>query len=114
MAEQTAAHLREGFQSGRCVGQLPGVMQLAAELAVSNHTVRAALKMLEQEGWLEDCGAGRRRRIVANQLREPSRRSLRIGILLDEPFEDAGFRTVKILLGGTLCDRGSGTHLRLQ
>jgi DNA-binding LacI/PurR family transcriptional regulator len=99
LAEQTAAHLREGFQSGRWAGQLPGVTQLADELAVSKHVLRAALKLLETEGWLEDCGAGRPRRILANPSGETSRRSLRIGVLLDEPFEKAGFRTVRILLG---------------
>jgi DNA-binding transcriptional MocR family regulator len=54
LAEQIAVHLREGFQSGRWVGQLPGAPQLANELRVSNQTVRAALKRLEAEGWLED------------------------------------------------------------
>jgi DNA-binding LacI/PurR family transcriptional regulator len=108
LAEQTAAHLREGFQSGRWAGQLPGVHQLAGELAVSNHTVRTALKMLEQEGWLEDCGSGRRRRIVANQLREQSRRSLRIGVMLYDPFEGADARSIKILLGIRIAIEAAG------
>jgi DNA-binding LacI/PurR family transcriptional regulator len=85
LVEQTAAHLREGFQSGRWVGQLPGVLQLADELVVSKHLVRSALKILEGEGWIEDCGAGRRRRIVPPRDVTPVRRTLRIGILPDSP-----------------------------
>jgi hypothetical protein len=37
LVEQTAAHLREGFVSGRWTGHLPGVLQLAEELVVSKH-----------------------------------------------------------------------------
>jgi DNA-binding LacI/PurR family transcriptional regulator len=99
LAEQTAAHLREGFQTGRWVGLLPGVPQLANELLVSNQTVRTALKLLEAEGWLEDRGAGRRRRIVAEQVKKPDRRTLRIGIMLHVPLEKNDAMSLKVLLG---------------
>jgi DNA-binding LacI/PurR family transcriptional regulator len=99
LVEQTAAHLREGFQSGRWVGQLPGVLQLAEELVVSKHIVRSALKVLEEEGWLEDCGAGRRRKIVPDQVKKATRRPLRIGMLLYVPLEEDDAQTVTILLG---------------
>lgn len=98
LAEQTAAHLREGFQSGRWGGRLPGVLQLADELAVSKHVVRAALKILEEEGWIEDCGAGRRRRILARPNAKPGRRTLRIGIMLHTPLEKDDALTAMILL----------------
>ena len=58
LVEQTALHLREGFQSGRWAAQLPGVVPLAEELLVSKDVLRAALKLLEEEGWIEDGGAG--------------------------------------------------------
>ena len=50
VAEQVAAHLREGLRQGHWAGSLPGVARLAAELEVSTNTVQAALRMLESEG----------------------------------------------------------------
>ena len=99
LVEQTALHLREGFQNGRWAGQLPGVVPLAEELLVSKDVLRAALKLLEEEGWIEDGGAGRRRRIVAVRIEKPARRSLRIGIMLHTPLEKDDALTVMILLG---------------
>jgi DNA-binding LacI/PurR family transcriptional regulator len=99
LAEQAAAHLRGGFQSGRWVGQLPGVPQLANELLVSSQTVRAALKMLEAQGWLEDRGAGRRRKIVPQRDATPARRTLRIGFMPYVPLVEEDVLTTSILLG---------------
>ena len=45
LVEQTAAHLREGFQSGRWAGLLPGVVPLAEELMVSKDIAREALNL---------------------------------------------------------------------
>src|SRR6478752_2860972 len=122
LAEQAAAHLREGFQSGRWVGQLPGVLQLVNELAVSDNTVRAALKLLEEEGWIEGCGVGRKRRIVADRIKKPASRALRFGILLYEPLESDAGHMVKILLGirhmiemsGHICVIGDRTLSQLK
>jgi DNA-binding LacI/PurR family transcriptional regulator len=97
LIDQTAAHLREGFQSGRWTGQLPGVLQLAAELMVSKHIVRAALKLLERDGWIEDCGAGRKRKILANRIKQPSR--LRIGIMLYAPMMEDNALFITTMLG---------------
>lgn len=99
LVEQTAAHLREGFISGRWSGTLPGVLQLAEELVVSKHLVRGALRILEAEGSIEDCGAGRPRRIVLNRATNASRRVLRVAILLSEPMEDEENHSVRTLLG---------------
>ncbi|BCU76391.1 hypothetical protein llg_11060 [Luteolibacter sp. LG18] len=98
LVEQTAAHLREGFQTGRWAGALPGVLQLADELMVSKQIVRSALLLLEQEGWVENCGVGRRRRIVERRSKGASGRPLRIGILLYEPLEGDDADTIKVLL----------------
>lgn len=92
-------HLREGFQSGRWTGQLPGVVPLAEALMVSKDILRAALKLLEEEGWLEDGGAGRRRKIVAGHTAKPARRSLRIGIMPYVSLENDDAQAVKVLLG---------------
>jgi DNA-binding LacI/PurR family transcriptional regulator len=99
LVEQTAAHLREGFQRGRWGGLLPGVVPLAAELMVSKDVARAALKVLEGEGWIEAGGSGRRRKILANLLKVPSRRSLRIGIMLYDPLEDDDGHGIRLMFG---------------
>lgn len=99
LVDQIAAHLRESFQSGRLVGQLPGVEQLMEELVVSKRIVRSALKVLEEEGLIENCGAGRRRKIVAERNNKPIRRSFRIGIMLYKPLEDEEANSIRVLLG---------------
>lgn len=86
LSEHTAQHLREGFAAGRWSGKLPGVWLLAKELAVSRDAVRAALRLLEAEGFIRHSGAGKSRHIT-----KPAgiarRRVLRIGILLSSPLE---------------------------
>ncbi|MES2922003.1 MAG: substrate-binding domain-containing protein [Verrucomicrobiota bacterium] len=99
LVDQTASHLREGFQNGRWTDRLPGVLQLAGELMVSKDIVRASLKVLEEEGWLQDCGAGRRRRIVPQGNATPIRRALRIGIMLYVPVIENDVLLATILLG---------------
>ena len=80
LIELTAEHLRAGLKSSRWSGALPGVPSLAKELLVSQHTVRAALRLLEAEGLLVGRGLGRSRTITAS-LVASSRRMLRVGIL---------------------------------
>ena len=79
VAEQAAAHLRDGLRRGRWAGSLPGVARLAAELEVSTNTVQAALRMLESEGLLGVHGRGRSRTI---HLGDAAETKLRVGILL--------------------------------
>jgi len=57
------------------------------------------LKVLEGEGWIEAGGTGRRRRIVANPVKEPSRRCLRVGIMLYDPLEDDDGHGVRLMSG---------------
>lgn len=82
LAEQTAAHLRQGILAGRWSGELPGVLRLAEELAVAKGTVRAALRLLEMEGSLVPNRPGQARSIAGGRKDE---RRLRVGILLSEP-----------------------------
>ncbi len=86
VSEHTAQHLREGFRSGRWSGKLPGVGLLAKELGVSRDAVRAALRLLEQEGIIANGGAGRSR-TLAVPTGIDRRRVLRVGILLASPME---------------------------
>jgi DNA-binding LacI/PurR family transcriptional regulator len=58
---------------------MPGADVLTRELGVGRNTVDAALIQLEREGMLRNCGAGRRRRVVAREV--AGRGSLRVRIL---------------------------------
>lgn len=81
LAEQIAAHLREGIQQGRWSDLLPGVQQLATELGVARHTVRSALQLLENEGVITARGLGRSRSITSAGASGAKKRPLRIAIL---------------------------------
>ncbi len=78
--ELVATRLRENLRDGRWQGNLPGVVRLAAELDVSPHTIRRALRQLEADGELGGRGKGRSRGIITGEsgrLRQP----LRVAIL---------------------------------
>ena len=62
--EQVAVHLRTEMLRGALSGKIPGVNPLVAELGVGHKTVKAALRMLENEGLLLNQGRGAQRRIV--------------------------------------------------
>ena len=72
LAEQVAAHLRKQILMGKLSGMMPGVHQVAKELAISSKTIVAALKILEHEGLLEGQGPRRRRKIVLPENHVPS------------------------------------------
>jgi DNA-binding LacI/PurR family transcriptional regulator len=59
---QTVQVLRDELRSGRWPKLLPGEHELCGQLHVSRVTLRAALKQLEREGWLQT-SQGRRRQI---------------------------------------------------
>ncbi len=94
VAEQAAAHLREGLRRGRWAGSLPGVARLAGELGVSTNTVQAALRMLESEGLLGVHGRGRSRTI---HLGESAETKLRVGILLYDATLEEAPQTARLL-----------------
>jgi DNA-binding LacI/PurR family transcriptional regulator len=79
--ELAAACLRRGLRGGRWHGSLPGVRRLAAELDVSPHTIRRALRQLEAEGVLTGCGLGRSRSVAAAGRAVASPHRLRVAIL---------------------------------
>jgi hypothetical protein len=62
-AEQVAEHLRAELLRGGLSGTMPGVHPLVAELGVNHKTVKAAQRLLEDEGLLVNLGQGRQRRI---------------------------------------------------
>lgn len=82
ITEQVAEHLRRELARGRWTGLMPGKHELAAELAVNNKTVEAALRQLEARGLLLSQGAGRRRAIRTGE--RPQRRMLRVALLVSD------------------------------
>jgi DNA-binding LacI/PurR family transcriptional regulator len=78
-AEQVAAHLRNELLRGSFSGTLPGVNPLASELGVNHKTVKAALRMLEDEGLLLNLGRGVQRRIALPDDHTPP--ALRVAVL---------------------------------
>ena len=82
-AGQVASYLRGEMERGNWTDKIPGVGWLAAELGVNRKTVEAALRRLENEGLLENQGAGRKRRITLNGGRNA--RPLQVAIFNHEP-----------------------------
>ena len=83
VAEQVARHLRAEITAHRIRSEMPGIHQLAAELAVNHKTVKAALEILQKEGLLVSQGSGKPRRIELKDI--PPTQSMRIAILPYEP-----------------------------
>jgi len=99
LIEQAAAHLRDGFRSGRWSGKLPGVLRLADELVVSKQIVRDALALLEREGWITNEGAGSARRITGDPGGRAGRGPLRVLVLFHDPLENMLSHTAHLMFG---------------
>ncbi len=84
IAEQVAAHLREEIRRGRWTVEMPGRLEVAAELGISDQTAETSLLQLEKEGILIPQGPGRRRRINLSS-GAVATASLRVAILVGEP-----------------------------
>lgn len=80
ISEQAADFLREQILRGRWSGEMPGRHELAVELGINHKTVEAALRQLEEQGFLAKRGSGRRRSInpLNGNMKPPS---LRIAIM---------------------------------
>ena len=79
-ADQVAEHLRVELMDGEFGDTMPGAPVLAAELGVSQKTVKAALNLLVQQGYLENQGQGRNRRIIRPK-GEKGQATLRVAFL---------------------------------
>ncbi len=84
---QVANHLKDRIRAGEIQGELEGEPALAAQLGVSRGVLRAALAMLAGEGWLEEGGQGRPRK-VASRSQASMEGGLRIGLLLELPLNE--------------------------
>ena len=86
--DQFTAHLRAGLLSGHWTGTMPGEHRLAEEFAINRKTVKAALRMLENEGLLVNRGRGAQRRIVLPEDHAPP--LLRVALLVFEAVDRGG------------------------
>jgi LacI family transcriptional regulator len=82
-AEQVAKYLREELANRVWSGMMPGGDKLARELGVGSNTIEAALKMLENEGWLVNQGR-RSGRLINLKERASTEGGMRVCILLGE------------------------------
>jgi DNA-binding transcriptional regulator YhcF (GntR family) len=64
---QLAEYLKEQIRTRKWTNTMPGESWMMTELQVGRGTVRAAMAQLEEEGMLEPCGQGKRRRIVMSE-----------------------------------------------
>ena len=65
MAHETASVLKEWIASGMFQEVLPGELALKTRLHVGRDTLRLALQLLTNEGWVEPSTMGKKRRICA-------------------------------------------------
>ena len=77
--EQVAEHLRRELLRGTLRETMPGVNPLVAELGVGHKTVKAALRMLENEGLLVNQGRGTKRLITLPE--DHATPALRVSVL---------------------------------
>lgn len=68
LVHETAATLKQWMASGLLTETLPGELDLKERLRVGRDTVRLALQVLENEGWLEPSAQGQKRRIHTAKL----------------------------------------------
>lgn len=64
LSMDVAAFLRKRLQQGDWAPCMPGELDLARDLQVGRNTIRAALVILEKEGWVRKI-SGRRREVIA-------------------------------------------------
>ncbi|WP_435895991.1 substrate-binding domain-containing protein [Oceaniferula spumae] len=95
--EQSAELLRESLRNGSMSGRLPGVVKLAKEAGVSKLTMRAALRLLEEEGLVELAENGYSRNVVTSSL--STHKIRRIGLLLPEPLSEQNAQFQQLIIG---------------
>lgn len=85
LVTQTGRILRQGLETGRWPGALPGERQLAEQLRVSRPTLRAALGQLEKEGLFHNTQGKRRQLLSGSAKRKGGKASSPKSICLLSP-----------------------------
>src|SRR5450759_4642642 len=68
LVHETATTLKEWISTGMLSEVLPGELQLKGRLGVGRDTLRLALKLLTDDGWVEPAAKGQQRRVHAQRL----------------------------------------------
>jgi DNA-binding LacI/PurR family transcriptional regulator len=71
LVHATATTLKEWISTGMLSEVLPGELQLKGRLGVGRDTLRLALKLLTDQGWVEPAAKGQQRRVHAQRLSSP-------------------------------------------
>lgn len=71
LVHETAVTLKEWISTGTLGEILPGEMQLKKRLGIGRDTLRLALKLLTEEGWVQPTAKGLQRRVLANHQLPP-------------------------------------------
>jgi DNA-binding LacI/PurR family transcriptional regulator len=112
LVDQTAEALRALIGRREFAERLPGEIELAAKLHVGRNTLRVALAVLEEEGWLRKVN-GMRREIVKRRL--PARSNVRRAILLTaRPKHELSPSTARWIEELISRMEGSGWEIHLQ
>jgi LacI family transcriptional regulator len=73
LVHETAATLKEWISTGILSEVLPGELRLKARLGVGRDTLRLALKLLTEEGWVQPVSRGQQRRAHARHMPPPKK-----------------------------------------
>jgi DNA-binding LacI/PurR family transcriptional regulator len=71
LVHETAATLKQWIRTGILRAELPGELQLKERLKVGRDTLRGALQILADEGWISAEGQGRQRRVRSEAAMPP-------------------------------------------
>ncbi len=82
-AEQVLAYLRERVHEGAWKEAFPAERQLASQLGVGRHTLRAALRTLEKEGVIRE--RSQRGTLLSSGKPKKRRHDLSVGIIFNQP-----------------------------
>lgn len=87
LVHETANTLMEWISQGVLSEALPGEMQLKARLGVGRDTLRLALKLLAEEGWVLPAAKGQQRRVQTGRLpRRESALQEQLPVMFLSPF----------------------------
>src|ERR1700757_4832993 len=75
LVHETASTLKQWIASGLLKDVLPGEMDLKERLRVGRDTLRLALQLLMEEGWVEPSRQGCQRRIHLQKLSDLKKRA---------------------------------------